>query len=102
MVVLLPDHAYRYPDTLKNSDVERHRIPMVWVGGAVNKGMKVDRLASQIDLSRTLLSQLNMDVSEYKFSKNIFGEKSPEFAYYTFNEGFGLVTPRGVSIYDCG
>jgi len=102
LVVLLPDHAYRYPDTLKNSDVERHRIPMVWVGGAVNKGMKVDRLASQIDLSRTLLSQLNMDVSEYKFSKNIFGEKSPEFAYYTFNEGFGLVTPRGVSIYDCG
>jgi phosphoglycerol transferase MdoB-like AlkP superfamily enzyme len=102
LVILLPDHAYKHPSTLKNSDEERHRIPMIWIGGALNKTMKVDRLSSQIDLSKTLLKQLGIDASEYIFSKNIFGKDAPEFAFYAFNDGFGLITPKGISIYDCG
>ncbi|HQJ90997.1 MAG TPA: LTA synthase family protein, partial [Paludibacteraceae bacterium] len=101
-VILLPDHAYKHPNTLKNSDEERHRIPMIWIGGALNNTMKVDRLSSQIDLSKTLLKQLGIDASEYIFSKNIFGKDTPEFAFYAFNDGFGLITPKGISIYDCG
>jgi len=102
LVILLPDHAYKHPNTLKNSDEERHRIPMIWIGGALNNTMKVDRLSSQIDLSKTLLKQLGIDASEYIFSKNIFGKDTPEFAFYAFNDGFGLITPKGISIYDCG
>lgn len=102
LVVLVPDHAYRYPDTLQGSDELRHRIPMVWLGGALRDTMKVDTVASQIDLARTLLAQLDIDASDFKFSKNIFGKSSPKFAFYAFNEGFGVVEDSALSIYDCG
>lgn len=101
LLILVPDHAYRYPETLEGSDEERHRIPMLWLGGALRDTMKVDTIASQIDLARTLLSQLDVDASEYKFSKNIFGKHSPKFAFYAFNEGFGMVKDSSISIYDC-
>ncbi|MBP5455422.1 MAG: sulfatase-like hydrolase/transferase [Paludibacteraceae bacterium] len=102
LVVLVADHAYRYPDTLSGSDEVRHRIPMLWLGGALRDTLRVDTVASQIDLARTLLSQLDIDASDFKFSKNIFGKDSPKFAFYAFNEGFGMVSDSTVSIYDCG
>lgn len=102
LVVLVADHAYRYPDTLQGSDEVRHRIPMIWLGGALREPMKVDTVASQIDLARTLLAQLQIEASEFKFSKNIFGKDSPKFAFYAFNDGFGMVNDSSLSIYDCG
>lgn len=102
LVVLVADHAYRYPDTLQGSDEVRHRIPMIWLGGALRETMKVDTVASQIDLARTLLAQLQIEASEFKFSKNIFGKDSPKFAFYAFNDGFGMVNDSSLSIYDCG
>ncbi len=101
LVVILPDHASRYPESMTNSDVNRFKIPMLWIGGVVEKPMKVEKIASQIDLSRTLLTQLGIDASEYNFSKNIFGTKDPEFAFYAFNNGFGFIAPEGEAVYDC-
>lgn len=102
LVVLVADHAYRYPDTLQGSDELRHRIPMLWLGGALRDTLRIDTVASQVDLARTLLCQLNLDASDFKFSKNIFGKASPKFAFYAFNDGFGLVADSALSIYDCG
>ena len=102
LVIFVADHAYRYPDTLSGSDEARHRIPMLWLGGALNDTLRVDTVASQIDLARTLLSQLDIDASDFKFSKNIFGKNSPKFAFYAFNDGFGMVSDSALSIYDCG
>jgi len=101
LVIILPDHASLYPATMTNSEIGRFRIPMLWLGGAIKEPMKVNKIASQIDIARTLLTQMNVDASEYNFSKNIFGTNYPEFAFYTYNNGFGLITPQGASIYDC-
>ena len=59
-------------------------------------------MGSQIDLARTLLAQLDIDGSDFVFSKNIFSEKSPKFAFYAYNDGLGFVTPEGASVFDCG
>ena len=101
LVVILPDHASRYPESMTSSEIHRFQIPMWWIGGVIEKPMKVEKIASQIDLARTLLVQLGLDASEYNFSKDIFGTRDPEFAFYAFNNGFGVVVPEGASIYDC-
>lgn len=91
LLVLVPDHGYPYPDGMANFRPERYRIPMVVGGGVVAQGHKVDRLCSQIDLVPTLLSLMGLEGSDYYFGKNILTKDSPEFAFFSFNDGFGLI-----------
>lgn len=101
LVVLVPDHAYPYPDGIAYNVPLRHRIPMVWTGGAVKQPEVVEHYASQIDLAATLLAQLELPHDDFLFSKNILSPEVPHFAYWTFNEGFGVADASGATIYDC-
>lgn len=103
LVVLVADHAYAYPDGLEYNVPLRHRIPMIWTGGAVRGPRTVDTYASQIDLAATLLAQMGIGHDEFLFSKNILAPTAPprRFAYYTFNDGFGVVDATGETVYDC-
>ena len=60
LVVLVADHGYPYPKTLPYNVPLRHRIPMLWTGGAVSSPRIVGTYASQIDIAATLLSQLGL------------------------------------------
>ncbi len=100
LVVLVADHAYAYPYGLAYNRPLRHRIPMIWLGGAVRGPRTVERYASQTDLCATLLAQMGIDHAEFDYSRDLFSP-GEEFAYYTFNDGFGVVTPDGATVYDC-
>lgn len=100
LVVLVADHGYPYPRTLAYNEPLRHRIPMIWTGGAVASARTVDAYASQIDLCATLLAQLGVAHDDYDFSKDIFDPATPKFAYYAFNDGFGVVAADGQAIWD--
>lgn len=99
--VLVPDHAMRYPVSITNHNLQRFQIPMLIVGGALKKSMRVDTYASQIDIAATLLYQLGISHKDFIFSKNIFNSKSPHFGYFTYPDGFGMTTPNNQLIYDC-
>lgn len=102
LVVLVPDHAYSYPYGISYNAVLRHHIPMIWLGGALAGGPRtVEEYASQIDLAATLLAQMDIGHAEFAYSKDIFDPRLPKFGYYTFNEGFGVVTAHGSAVYDC-
>jgi membrane-anchored protein YejM (alkaline phosphatase superfamily) len=73
---------------------------MIWAGGAITAPRRVDRICSQTDIAATLLSQMEIDYSDFPFSKNIFNPNAPEFAFYTFNNGFGMITPTGKTVFD--
>jgi phosphoglycerol transferase MdoB-like AlkP superfamily enzyme len=80
---------------------KKFRIPMLWLGGAVNKKIKeISNFSSQVDFSYTLLDLLNGDKKDFVFSKNIFAVSDDQYAHYTFNKGFGTVTKNGTFIYD--
>lgn len=101
LVVLVADHAYMYPYNVAYNASLRHRIPMIWTGGAVREPMKVETFASQIDLCATLLAQLGLSHEEFDFSKNIFGATPPhKFGYWCFSDGFGVIDAEGETIYD--
>lgn len=101
LVILIPDHGYPWPDTLAYNAPLRHRIPMIWTGGAVREPQVAEAYCSQMDLAATLLSQLGVDHSDFIFSKDIFSPHTPKFGYWTFNDGFGVATAEGESLYDC-
>jgi len=100
LVALVADHGAPYPKTLAYNEPLRHRIPMIWTGGAVEAPRTVNEYASQIDLCATLLGQLGIAHDDFEYSKDIFAPMLPKFAYYTFNDGFGVVDASGEAIYD--
>ena len=101
LVVLVADHGYPYPRTLTYNEPLRPRIPMIWTGGAVARPRVVEDYAAQIDIAATLLAQLGVAHDDFDYSKDIFAPTPPrKFAYYTFNDGFGVVDASGEAVWD--
>lgn len=101
LVVLVADHAYGYPYGIGNSEVLRHRIPMLWLGGALRGPAVVDTYGSQSDICATLLAQLGLGHDDFCYSRDLFDPEAEHFGYYCFNNGFGYVDASGATIYDC-
>ncbi len=101
ILILVPDHAMRYPYDIPNASAERYQIPLLFAGGAIKEPRVIETVGSQIDLAATLLTQLGIDRSEYIFSKDLLNPNAPHFAFYTFKDGFGFITPDGKGIFDC-
>lgn len=103
LFVITSDHAHQYPEGRKLYESERHWIPLLFYGDVLKneyKGKVCNKSGSHIDLTAMLLSQLKTDASEFHKSKNLLNKCSPEFAFYTFDDGFGIITSEQILIYD--
>ncbi len=98
LLVLLPDHYGAYPKNL-DSMLDRHHIPLVMTGGALARKGVISIPASQVDLAATLLAQLGVDHSDFKFSKDIFAPGTKRFAVFTEPSLIGWVTPADTLVY---
>lgn len=99
LLIIVADHGHHMipPSTT----IDNFKIPMLWLGGALNKqGVVIGKMASQIDLASSLTSQLNPGFRFSVFGKNIFDSTSKPWAYFSFNNGFGLMQPRGSFVFD--
>lgn len=100
LVIMVADHCCRVSEDMLIYSQQVFKIPMVWIGGALSqKGIKVDKMGSQVDIPVTLLNQLGIS-SSFPFAKDLLSDKSKSFAFYTFNEGFGFVTDSSAVAYD--
>lgn len=100
LIIVIADHAFKYPYNIENSASLRHRIPMLWLGGAIQKPAVIDKVVSQTDLAKTLLHQLEIPTDKrFILSHDIFA--SDTFGFYVFNNGFGVVEEEGFSVWDC-
>lgn len=100
LVVLVADHGFRYPDSLNDYEPRRFHIPMLWLGGAIAEPRRITTFANQTDLAATLMRQLGLPAQPFVFSKDILDPKAPHYAFYTFQNGFGMIDSTGVSVYD--
>lgn len=100
LVVMVADHGFRYPERLKEYEPDRYHVPMLWLGGAVEKPAVIDAFCSQTDIAATLLGQMGIPHDEYVFSKDILQAGTPKYAFYTFKNGFGVVDSAGYVVYD--
>jgi phosphoglycerol transferase MdoB-like AlkP superfamily enzyme len=101
LFILVADHGSVRPGNSQNHDIDKFKIPMLWLGGVLNDSIKInDRIGSQIDIPATLLSQLNESSQDFSFSKDMFSDDNAEFAFYAFNDGFCFITDSTKAIYD--
>ena len=101
LLVLIPDHGMRYPDAIHYFSPDRHDIFMIWAGGAVKAPQQITQVCSQMDNVSTLLNQMQVDSTPFRFSRNVLHPHYREMAIYTFPNGFGVVGTEGNVVFDC-
>jgi phosphoglycerol transferase MdoB-like AlkP superfamily enzyme len=100
LVILVADHCRRnsIEDLVYSQEI--FKIPMLWIGGALEKGgNRIEKLGTQVDIPLTILNQLDLQV-DFPYAKDLLSDKSNSFAFYVFNEGFAFITDSSTVIYD--
>ncbi len=97
LVVIVPDHQGSYPKDLRGE--QRHHVPLIFAGGALERKGTVDTPASQVDLAATLLAQLGVSHEAFKFSKNVLDKTANRFAVFTNTSTLGMVTVTDTIVY---
>lgn len=98
LILVFADHSH---NTYKNNPLQSfayHKIPLLICGGALDeqyRGTQNDRLFANVDLTTTLLHQLDLAATDYPWSKDMFNPYAPEFAFFELNDGFGWKRKRG-------
>ena len=103
LLVLVADHGHPLPGNSPVNDPRKFRIPLLLAGGALRpeaRGRVVSTIGSQTDVAATLLHQLRLPTDKYVWSRNLLNPAAQPFAWYTYTDGFGTVTPAGVFTYD--
>jgi len=101
--ILVADHSHGTPAEHPYESPEFYHIPFLIYGNALKeefRGAKNDRLGSQTDIASTLLHQLGYSDSTYRWSKNLMNPYTQQFAFYTFDVGFGFADTSGVVIWN--
>lgn len=103
LFIFVADHSHHAPTAWSRADKRWHHIPMLFYGDVIKpeyKGLVFDKIISQKDIAATLLSQLNIEHSEFQWSRDLFCKEYKENAYIMNKNGFGLITNEGSLTYD--
>ncbi|HOY31163.1 MAG TPA: LTA synthase family protein [Bacteroidales bacterium] len=103
LFIITADHAHKHPMERAYNTPERHHIPLLLYGEVLKpeyRGKTFSKTTSHVDIAPTLLAQLNIGSPEFIWGKNLMNKYAPDFAFYTFDDGFGLITDSVDIIYD--
>lgn len=101
LIVITADHSVKYVSTDPVYHPSKFKIPMIWIGGAlIPKGLVVDKIGSQVDITKTLFAQMGLDASGYRYSKNLLAEDSRSYAFYTMNQAFAYLNDSVTEVYN--
>jgi phosphoglycerol transferase MdoB-like AlkP superfamily enzyme len=105
LFIIVADHSHNSYRNWHPYSMQYHKIPMLFYGNVIRddyKGTVNHKLGNQHDLAATLLGQLHLPSRKFHYSKDLFNPSSPEFAYYTTEDGVGWIRPYGYFTYDKG
>lgn len=100
LIIILADHGHIFPGWTPVYGFKKYHIPMLWLGGVIEKDTVIAKYGSQTDLAKTLLGQMKIPGNEFIFSKDLLSESSESFAFYDYNNGFGFLTDSLRYIFD--
>lgn len=103
LFIIVADHGHFLPHNRGNFAAERHRIPLLFSGGALRKdlrGKQHDTFGCHVDLAATLLAQLDLSRPHFIWSKDLFDPNIPHFAFWTIDDGFGIADATQAQVYD--
>jgi phosphoglycerol transferase MdoB-like AlkP superfamily enzyme len=103
LLVLVADHGHHLPNNDVNESPNKFHIPLVLAGGALRpsaRGRVITGLGTQTDVANTLLAQLGLPTESYTWGRDLLRPTANPFAFYCFNNGFGMLSPAGTVTYD--
>lgn len=100
LVVFVADHGHPLPGHDKNDRPSKFHIPLIFSGGALKTKGVVESIGSQTDIAATILHQLDLPSKQFEWSKDLLDSSARQFAFYSFNNGFGFVTQKGAATVD--
>jgi phosphoglycerol transferase MdoB-like AlkP superfamily enzyme len=103
LLVLAADHGHPLPGDNSVEDPAKFRIPLVLAGGALRpeaRGRVITALGSQTDVAATLLAQLQLPATSFRWSRDLLRPVRQPSAFYCYTDGFGFFTPAGVVLFD--
>ena len=101
LFVIVADHSHNSPIKRRFAQKEKFKIPMLWYGEVLDsnhKGAQWDKFASHIDITPTILSQMDINIDNDYFGGDIFGNNSG-FIFYSFGSGYGMIKEDGNSAF---
>lgn len=99
LIVCTGDHGFSYCAPIAR-DKYPH-IPVLLLGGAIRKPLKIDKIIGQTDIAATLLGQLNLPHEEFIFSRDVLADTyTYPFSLHTYNNGFLFRDDTGFTHYD--
>lgn len=104
LFIFIADHGHILPKLTNEVYMPaRYHVPLLFYGEVIKpkyKGKVFDRIGSQIDLAATLLKQLDMDASQYTWSKNMLNPYTQAFAFFSWDNGLGFITKNQSVAFD--
>lgn len=103
LIVIVADHSHQTYTHRSISSADYRKIPMLFLGGALKddlRGKIYDKIASHIDIGKTILKQLNFDADTFYWSKNLFNPYENHFALFELNVGYGWIRKDGYLSYN--
>jgi phosphoglycerol transferase MdoB-like AlkP superfamily enzyme len=100
LIVFVADHGHPIPGYDPNDRPSKFRIPLIFSGGALSMKGRIDNIGSQTDIVTTVLDQLHLPTKDFQWGKDLLDSSAKQFAFYSFNDGFGFVTPKGTETMD--
>lgn len=96
LIIIVGDHGHRLPLELLNHDFRKFQIPLILLGGALKRKGEVYReIVHQPDIAPTIMRELGLPFDHYKFGKPFSPNNKTPFAFYAYNNGFGVVKKEG-------
>ena len=101
LIVITADHGINYKQTDQQTPLLKNHIPMLWIGGAVREPRDIGLLCNQSDMAATLLGQLQLDHSDFAFSRDVLSATySHPTAVHNYNNAQLLIDSTGHILYD--
>lgn len=105
LFIIVADHSHNSFRNWHPHSKQYHKIPMLFYGNVIKdnfKGTICPKMGNQHDIAATLLGQMKLPAKDFHFSKDLLNKATPEFAYYTTEDGVGWIRPYGYFTYDKG
>jgi len=103
LFVVVADHSHHTPMKWRYCEPGHYKIPLLLYGNVIKKeyrGSVNENLGSQVDIAPTILNQMDLPDNKFPWGKNLLDTESPQFAFYTFYDGFGWIRPYGSFAYE--
>jgi len=103
LFVLVADHSHATSKHWGRHTAAYKKIPMLFYGNVIKdefKGKPYNKLCTQTDFPKTLMKQLDMNSDDLFWSNDLYTPTRNQYAFHTFNDGVGWITPSGIYGYD--